>query len=97
MCASYPSSIEYKKELSEVDHPLHYGGDTPYEVIKVCEAWEEMFGLGFRALNVIKYLTRAGRKPGTGGLTDLRKAQWYLEREIEKRYPDDAEPGQVAR
>ena len=32
--------------------------------------------------NVIKYVARAGRKSSTSELEDLRKARWYLEREI---------------
>lgn len=62
-----------------VDHPEHYGGaDNPYEAIKVIEAWE----LGFHLGNTVKYISRAGRK----GLKaeDLRKAAWYLQREIER-------------
>lgn len=65
----------------KVDHPAHYGGkDNPYEAIRVIEAW----GLGFCLGNAVKYLCRAGRKPGTDTLEDLRKAQWYLAREIER-------------
>ena len=59
-----------------VDHPKHYGGDTPYETIKVIEAWS----LGFCLGNAVKYISRAGKKDDT--LTDLRKAAWYLAREI---------------
>jgi hypothetical protein len=63
-----------------VDHPAHYGGaDNPYEAIKVIEAW----GLGFNIGNVVKYLSRADRKGAP--LEDLRKAAWYLRREIETR------------
>lgn len=60
-----------------VNHPPHYGGeDNPYEAIKVIEAW----GLGFHIGNVVKYLSRAGKK---GALVeDLKKARWYLDREI---------------
>ena len=66
-----------------IDHPPHYGGaDNPYEAIKVIEAW----GLGFRLGNCVKYISRAGRKPGKPSLKDLEKAKWYLEREIEKRH-----------
>lgn len=62
-----------------VDHPSHYGGDTPYEVIKVIEAW----GLGFHLGNVVKYIARAGKKsPDTQG-EDLDKAFWYLQRYLE--------------
>lgn len=62
-----------------VDHPGHYGGEgNPYEAIKVIEAW----GLGFNLGNAIKYIARAGSKPGTTRYEDLRKARWYLDREI---------------
>ncbi len=62
-----------------VNHPSHYGGeDNPYEAIKVVEAW----GLDFHLGNVVKYISRAGRKGNR--LEDLRKAQWYLERAITK-------------
>lgn len=59
-----------------VDHPAHYGGDTVYEAIKVIEAWELNFHLG----NAVKYIARAGKK--SERLEDLKKAQWYLAREI---------------
>jgi len=62
-----------------VDHPAHYGGaDNPYEAIKVIEAW----GLGFSLGNAVKYISRAGKKGSR--LEDLKKAQWYLTREIER-------------
>lgn len=61
-----------------VHHPQHYGGDTTYEAIKVIEAWDLGFALG----NAVKYISRAGRKPGVDPLEDLRKAAWYLQREI---------------
>lgn len=79
-------TIEEIVSLGEADehvnHPAHYGGDTTYEAIKVIEAWE----LGFCLGNTVKYIARAGRKPGISdnGLRDLRKARWYLDREISK-------------
>jgi len=64
-----------------VNHPVHYGGeDDPYEAIKVIEAW----GLGFCLGNTAKYICRAGVKPGEGRLKDLKKARWYLDREIQQ-------------
>ena len=66
----------------KINHPAHYGGaDNPYEAIKVIEAWE----LGFCLGNVVKYLSRAGRKDPAAELEDLKKALWYLEREIYRR------------
>lgn len=61
-----------------VNHPAHYGGeDNPYEAIKVIEAWE----LGFCLGNTVKYISRAGKKT-KNSLEDLKKARWYLDREI---------------
>ena len=61
-----------------VDHPDYYkrGG---IEAIEAIEAW----GLGFNLGNVVKYIARAGRKT-KDGLRDLKKAEWYLSREIER-------------
>ncbi len=63
-----------------INHPKHYkqGG---VEVIEVIEAW----GLD-RCHNlacVVKYVARCGLKGDR--LADLKKAQWYLNREIEKQ------------
>jgi len=61
----------------KINHPNHYGGkDNPYEAIKVIEAWE----LGFNLGNTVKYISRAGKKESL--LEDLKKAAWYLDREI---------------
>jgi iron-sulfur cluster repair protein YtfE (RIC family) len=66
-------------EKESVNHPSHYGGkDNTYEAIKVIEAWDLDFCLG----NVIKYLSRAGKKSDKK-VEDLEKALWYLSREIE--------------
>jgi iron-sulfur cluster repair protein YtfE (RIC family) len=60
-----------------IAHPEHYGGkENPYEAIKVIEAWDLDFCLG----NVVKYISRAGKKNNT--IEDLKKAQWYLNRKI---------------
>jgi len=61
-----------------INHPAHYGGaENPYEAIKVIEAW----GLGFCLGNAVKYISRAGRKVDPT-IQDLKKARWYLDREI---------------
>ncbi|HAN99481.1 MAG TPA: hypothetical protein DCQ98_19580 [Planctomycetaceae bacterium] len=63
-------------EASErIDHPPHYTFGA-IEVIDAIEAWD----LGFRLGNVIKYVARAAHKGDR--LADLRKARWYLDREI---------------
>ena len=64
--------------MEAVNNPKHYGGDTIYEAIKVIEAWELNFHLG----NVVKYISRAGKKDSSKTKEDLLKAQWYLDRYI---------------
>lgn len=81
-----------------VDHPAHYGGESNlYEAIKVIEAWRLNFSLG----NAVKYIARAGKKPGSSKAEDLKKAQWYLKRALFKlgeaeppKTPKRAEPPQ---
>ena len=64
----------------QVNHPSHYGGkDNPYESIKVIDAWN----LDFCPGNVVKYISRAGKKCNNSSKQDLKKALWYLEHEIE--------------
>lgn len=60
-----------------VNHPPHYT-DHPsgIECIRVTEH------LNFCIGNAIKYLWRAGRKGDP--VQDLRKAIWYIEREISR-------------
>lgn len=63
-----------------VDHPEHYGGaEARHEAISVIEEW----GLGFHLGNVVKYISRAGKKPDQNTISDLQKARWYLDRYIE--------------
>ena len=57
--------------------PAHYTFSA-IEPIDVIEAWQ----LGFHLGNVLKYIARAGRKGSK--LSDLRKARWYLDREIKR-------------
>lgn len=75
-----------------VNHPAHYGGaDNPYEAIKVIEAW----GLGFCLGNTVKYISRAGRKDDI--VQDLKKAAWYLQREIANLEAEKADVEQMTR
>lgn len=60
-----------------VNHPPHYKSNG-LESIEVIEAFELNFHLG----NVIKYVLRSGKKGNK--VNDLKKAIWYLERELER-------------
>lgn len=59
-----------------INHPPHYKGKS-IECIQVIES----FDLGFNLGNVVKYVLRAGKKGDRR--EDLKKAAWYLQREIE--------------
>jgi len=68
------------------DHPAHYGGaESRYEHVKVCRAWK-LDQLAF-LYNCTKYICRAasGKHKKVKQLEDLKKAQWYLSAEIERR------------
>lgn len=57
-----------------------YYGEGTYEAIRVIQAWELSFCLG----NVVKYISRAGKKNRESAISDLTKAKNYLDYEIQK-------------
>ncbi len=65
----------YLPPAADPVHPPHYTA-LSIQPIEVIESW----ALGFNLGTVVKYIGRAGRKGDA--LTDLKKAQYYLEREI---------------
>lgn len=72
--------LDLKKEKmthDPVNSPSHYteGG---IETIDFIEAKKLNFNTG----NAVKYIARAGKKDPAKKVEDLRKAIWYLEREI---------------
>lgn len=69
----------------EINHPERYGGDTPYECIKVLKAWlsKEEYEVFLRG-NAIKYICRLGKKDQKA--QELKKAKWYIEKLIEEVY-----------
>ena len=62
-----------------VNHPSHYN-DGKIEVIDFIEDKN----LNFHRGNAVKYIARAGKKDESKEVEDLKKAQWYIEREIKK-------------
>ena len=77
---AYKRYLEEQQENNEkdmVNSPSHYnkGG---YEAIDIIEALDLNFNLG----NAFKYIFRAGDKDDI--VQDLKKARWYLDREIKR-------------
>lgn len=62
-----------------VNHPSHYT-DGKIEVIDFIEDKK----LNYHRGNVVKYVARAGKKDPSKEIEDLKKAQWYLNREIQR-------------
>lgn len=65
-----------------VNHPSHYT-DGNIEVIDFIEDKKLNYHLG----NAVKYISRAGKKDPEKYTEDLQKAVWYLQREIDRRWP----------
>jgi hypothetical protein len=70
-----PTTAEKSKTIDDPINPKHYRGDRVMRII-------EEFELGFCLGNVVKYILRHLEK---AGLEDLKKARWYLDREILRR------------
>jgi hypothetical protein len=78
--------VSSKERVDAVNHPPHYTSHpSGIECIEVAEHY------GFCIGNAIKYLWRAGLKGDA--VEDLKKARWYLDREIQKREKANAPAG----
>ena len=62
-----------------VNHPSHYT-EGKIEVIDFIEDKK----LNFHRGNAVKYIARAGKKNPEKEVEDLKKAAWYINREIER-------------
>lgn len=65
--------------MNDPINPAHYRSASGLESIDVIEAF---FPNNPYRWPVLKYVFRAGKKPGQDVVQDLRKAIWWLEREI---------------
>lgn len=62
-----------------INHHSHYTD----EKIEVADFITDK-GLNFCRGNVVKYVARAGKKDPKKEIEDLRKARWYIDREIRR-------------
>ena len=66
--------------MDDTTNPKHYKEHpSGIECITLTEH------MGFCLGNALKYIWRVDLKHNDGGIEDLRKARWYIEKEIEKR------------
>jgi Protein of unknwon function (DUF3310) len=70
-----------------VNHPQHYNSHpSGVEAITVTEH------MNFNVGNAMKYLWRSEHK---NGLEDLKKARWYIDREIQRLEAETSKKGPV--
>ena len=66
------------KSNDSVERPAHY---TAYSGLEIIDLVEQM---NFNRGNAIKYIARAGLKSKETEIEDLKKAVWYINREIRR-------------
>ena len=76
--------IEPTFSIDELDsssiNPTHYKSHpSGIECIQVTEH------MGFNLGNAVKYIWRSDLKHDDGGMEDILKAEWYIQREIKRR------------
>lgn len=71
-----------------VNSPSHYKLGGKLEGLETIDIIESL-GFGFNLGNLLKYIARAGKKFDQPTLQDLRKARYYLDREIANRGGDE--------
>lgn len=77
-----------QKDSDPVNNPAHYNGHpSGVECITITEH------MGFNLGNAVKYIWRADLK--NDAIEDLKKAEWYIRREIQKR--EKEAPGSFTR
>lgn len=72
-------------------NPRHYADLGEYSAVHIVPIW----GVGYEVGNALKYIQRAGSKPNTPEIQDLKKAVWYLNRRIHLLDPEN-EPDPAA-
>ena len=71
------NGIDLQPPEDAVNHPLHYTSGK----IETIDFIEDQ-GLNFHRGNAVKYIVRAGKKDPDKEIEDLKKAAWYINREI---------------
>ena len=77
--------------MTKINHPDYY--NQGIEAIDFIESHNLNFSLG----NAVKYIVRSGFKDGEPTQEALRKAIWYLEREIERLNDEERKYSEAAK
>lgn len=71
------NGIDLQPPEDAVNHPIHYTSGK----IETIDFIEDK-SLNFHRGNAVKYIVRAGKKDPEKEIEDLKKAAWYINREI---------------
>lgn len=78
-CEAYLRGVHKQVVEDAINHPAHYTSHpSGVECIDVTEH------MTFNCGNATKYIWRAGLKDSSPKLEDLKKARWYVDREISR-------------
>jgi len=87
-----------KKEADEAVNPKHYSDFGDYSAVIIIRVWDKIRKaagvepISFAVGNAIKYIQRAGFKPGEEEVRDLKKSIWYLQSRIHEIDPTEPDP-----
>ena len=87
-----------KKPAEDAVNPRHYADLGWWSAVAIIRKWNEHRAatggkpVSFDVGNALKYMQRAGTKPGESEVTDLKKAAWYLAEAIHVLDPSEPDP-----
>ena len=81
-----------------VVNPKHYSDFGQHSSVIIIRAWNRIRKaagvepVSFSVGNALKYIQRAGFKPGAEEIVDLKKALWYLRARVHELDPTEPDP-----
>jgi hypothetical protein len=79
-------------------NPKHYSDFGDHSAVLIIRVWDRIRRVAgvepvnFCVGNALKYMQRAGFKPGEAEVLDLKKADWYLKSRIHELDPSEPDP-----
>lgn len=88
-----------KPPAEDAVNPRHYASLGHFSATGIIRRWNEhrrqlegVDPVSFDVGNALKYIQRAGTKPGESEVTDLKKAIWYLQERVHVLDPSEPDP-----
>jgi len=82
-------------------NPKHYSDFGDWSATIIIRKWNEIRKaagvepVSFDVGNALKYMQRAGFKPGAQEVIDLKKAIWYMQERVHILDPSEPDPAEV--